>query len=361
MSIGRTVGAIGVVVAVGSAVVLGRDEASRGLAVPVALLAIGTSALIAEVVRSLRIRRPVVPDGAKPADGVVEVVPVGGIEATPNPDSPRYREFARLREPAGASEVVRNLPRESPTLLGRVALISVFVGRDGRDWTVEEIARGHAALERAGAWIEREAIRYGAPVNLGLAEVYFRVRDDEDDEVEVGFAGEGDDFGPMEARASMKAIVAASRAAAALGFGDVVDLVRRVNSRVEADAAVWLLHVRRSGRSLAIPAEASEIPGVGLAVCFSREASFPGPLTGPGRVDPTTVAHELLHLFGASDKYGVPLRSFPTGSVSPREVMRLNHDRLAGLTIDPLTAGEIGWDPGQVATPSTKKARRQPG
>ena len=86
-------------------------------------------------------------------------------------------------------------------------------------------------------------------------------------------------------------------------------------------------------------------PGVGLGVCFSREASFPEPLQGPGRVDPTTVAHELLHLFGATDKYGQPLRSFPPGSVSSRDIMRLNHDQLTRMTIDSLTASEVGWSP----------------
>ena len=230
----------------------------------------------------------------------------------------------------------------------------MFVGRDGAAWSDEEIARGHAALERAGLWIEREASRHAARLNVGLADTYFRVQDDEVDAVEVAYSDEGEDVGPMEAHASTKAIVAASRAAASLGFADVVDLLGRINPRFEADALVWLLHFRRAGRSLAIPAGECEVDGVGLAVCYSKEASFPEPLSGPGRVDPTTVAHELLHLFGASDKYGMALRSFPTGSVSPRDIMRLNHDKLSRMTIDRLTASEVGWEP----SGSTKNARR---
>ncbi len=73
------------------------------------------------------------------------------------------------------------------------------------------------------------------------------------------------------------------------------------------------------------------VAGVGLAICYAREASFPEPLAGPGRVDPTTVAHELLHLFGATDKYGVPLDNFPPGSVPRRDIMRLDEDRLDRL------------------------------
>src|SRR5205807_8455428 len=50
--------------------------------------------------------------------------------------------------------------------------------------------------------------------------------------------------------------------------------------------------LRQAGRSLAIPAAESDVSGVGLVVCFSREASFPEPLVGSGRVDPTTVAQD---------------------------------------------------------------------
>ncbi len=363
MSARRAIWSIGwFLVAAGLMATLGLDEASRTLIIPVALLALAVSALIAEAVSlrpiASRTVRSSPPSGARPADGIVDVAPMAGVEGEANPASPRFRRFLELRGEPGEPAQVRQLPTIRPTLLGQVALISVFVGRDGVGWSDDEIARGHAALERAGLWLEREATRHAARVNIGLADTYFRVQDDEVDDVEVAFAIEGDDVGPMEAHASTKAVIAASRGAATLGFADVVDLVGRINPRVEADARVWLFHIRRSGRSLAIPAEESEVTGVGMAVCFSREASFPEPLVGTGRVDPTTVAHELLHLFGASDKYGMPLRSFPPRTVSSRDIMRLNHDQLARMTIDPLTALEVGWDPAETPGKSMKKARR---
>jgi hypothetical protein len=335
---------------------------SKELGLPIAVLGLALTALAAEtsalfsLARTAKKSTP--PPGAKPADGVVDVVPMDGIEAEPNSISPRFRRFQGFRGEAGGLARVGRLPTVRPMLQGRVVLVSVFVGRDGSGWTDEEISKGHGALERAGLWVEREATRHEARVNIGLADTYFRVQDDEVDEVEVAFAAEGDDVGPMEAHASTKAIVAASRAAASLGFADVVDLLGRINPKLEADALVWLLHLRRAGRSLAIPAGECEVDGVGLAVCFSKEASFPEPLKGPGRVDPVTVAHELLHLFGASDKYGVALRSFPPGSVSPRDIMRLNHDQLSRMTIDRLTASEVGWEPANALSVSTKNARR---
>jgi hypothetical protein len=361
MSVRAKTWSIGLLVSAGLVVLTGLDESSRSLTIPVALLGLAVCALVSEAafLRSLA-RRPVrskAPAGARPADGIVEVVSMTGVEAEANSVTLRFHRFLRLIGGPGGAAQVRELPTVRPTLLGRVALISVFVGRDGVSWSDEEIARGHIALERAGLWIEREASRHTARVNVELADTYFRVQDDEVDDVEVAFAAEGDEIGPMEAHASTKSVIAASRAAASLGFADIVDLIGRIDLTVDTDHRVWLFHIRRAGRSLAIPAEECEVAGVGLAVCYSREASFPEPLSGPGRVDSTTVAHELLHLFGASDKYGVALRSFPRGSVTSRDVMRLNHDLLARMTIDGLTAMEVGWEPSE-SLGSTKIARR---
>jgi hypothetical protein len=228
-------------------------------------------------------------------------------------------------------------------MLGRVVLISIFLGRDGKGWSDAEIAEAHDALRRAGGWIEREAIRWGAPVNIDLADTYFVAEDDATDDVEVTFIPQGEQVQPLEGQAALKALTATTRAAGRLGFRDAVDLIARINPRVEADARVWLLHPRRAGCSLAVPLDATELAGVSLAVCYAREANFPEPLTRPPRPDPVTFVHETLHLFGAEDKYGLPLRSFPPGSVTARDIMRLNDMPLARYQIDPLTASEIGW------------------
>jgi hypothetical protein len=282
------------------------------------------------------------------ADGHVEVIPVRGVCRVLNELDPRFGGFLAL-EPSDETAAA-SLSRPSwvgreaaPPLLGRLALVSLFVGRDGGSWSASELAEAHANLLRAGRWLEREAVRYGAAVNLGLADTYFLYNDPTRDEVAVEFAYEGDDVGPFERGATLKALVGASRAAADLGFADAPDMFRALEPRLDADGVVWLIHQRQAGRSFAIPRDVSELEGVSLAVCYSRESSFPQALTGPGRVDPVTVVHELLHLFGATDKYHRSLRNFPPRSVTPRDVMRLSESRLSRLRIDPATAAEIGW------------------
>jgi hypothetical protein len=300
-------------------------------------------------VGSLRVfvSAPRIKQEMQPADGDVGIVPMAAVQGEPNPRDPEFRRFVgRAPDPVDdgpARLEPRPDGRRAPPLLGRVVLISIFLGRDGKPWSDAEIAEAHDALRRAGRWIEREAINWEARVNVDLADTYFVAEDDTPDYVEVNFVPQGGELHPQEARASLKALTSATRAAVQLGFHDAADLVARINPRVEANVRVWLLHPRQAGCSLAVPLDATELAGVSLAVCYAREANFPEPLTRAPRPDPVTFVHEALHLFGAEDKYGFPLRSFPPSSVTTRDIMRLNEMPLNRYRIDPLTASEIGW------------------
>jgi hypothetical protein len=319
-----------------------REIGPLALALTVALMGLlGELSALAWKARAKPVPRR--PRDTRPADGEVGIAAMAGVLGEPDPNDPRFRRFiARAPDAPISSERDPGPPATLP-LLGRVVLISVFIGRDGHAWTEAEIARAHAALLRAGTWIEREALRWNARVNLELAETYFVVDDDEPEDVEVAFFPKGETMQPFEAHAVTKALTAASRAATRLGFQDAADLIAEINPRVCADARVWLLHPRRAGHSLAVPLDETELAGVSLAVCYACEANFPEPLTRPPFTDPVTIVHELLHLFGASDKYGVSLRSFPPKSVTTREIMRLDESSLSRSRIDPLTAAEIGW------------------
>jgi hypothetical protein len=336
------------------------SEAWREIAPLALFLGVALIALVAELV-ALGVpaparRLPSTPRDASPADGSVGIAPISGSCGDPNPGDPRFRRFTALGpiagSPSGTGTVTgaRRRPgpttRELPPLLGRVVMISVFLGRDGRGWSDREIARAHDALFRAGLWIEREARRWDARVNLDLAGTYFVADEHEPEEVEVGFVVQGESVQPLDADATVKALTSASRAARQLGFRDAAALVAEINGRIEADTLVWILHPRRAGHSFAVALDDTELSGVSLVVCYARETSFPEPLPGAPFTDPITIVHELLHLFGASDKYGVPLHTFPARSVSHREIMRLDLESLSRSRIDPLTASEIGWKGG---------------
>lgn len=308
------------------------------------LVVFSTIGLLGEWFSSFSARRPGVsktlPADTRAADGEVGLVPLDGVLSRPNGEEPRLGAFRALE--------ARSDPHPPPDpgvphLLGRVAVISVFIGRDGKRWSDAEVARAHTSIKRACVWLEREAMRWHAPVNLDVADTYFIDFEPERRDVEVSFVPEGDSHAPFEAKAVTKALVDISRSAARLGFRDASEMFAQINARVPADARVWLVHPRCAGRSMAIPADLTELLGVSLALCYAREANFPEPLRRPPYTDPVTVVHELLHLFGASDKYAVPLSVVPRGSVTARDVMRLDSSKLDRLRIDRATAAEIGW------------------
>ncbi len=318
---------------------------------------------LAVLFRSLRsLPTTITPIGARPADGEIDLVEVRGALSEPNSLDARFGRWTASDPASSIPPLDRPWRHARPELLGDVVIFSFFVGQDGEDWNDEEIARIQNALCRAAAWIEREAMRWNAPVNVDLARTYFVSRDDQErPTTEIAFHPEGDHFAPIAEGEEVVLVASASRAAARLGFSDAADLIARIDARVQADHRVWLLHPRSEGRSMAISETVIGIPGVNLAVCFARESNFPGPLTRPPLADPSTFAHELLHLFGAHDKYGVSLRTFAAGTVTPRDIMRLSEKSLSRLRVDALTAREIGWNrDSRVAETVMKHARPSP-
>ncbi len=281
-----------------------------------------------------------------PADGVVEIHSIEAPNSTPNARDPRFRRFAPpLITPSSALSARRPYRTSFPPLLGRFVVGSLFLGQDGRRWSEVEEAQALASLIGAGEWIERQAMHWAAPVNVRLLDVFFAGEDLEPRPAaqEIAIVLQDHDESLSESYAEVRMIASLGRALEPLGFRGLADFASQLVSRVEADALVWVVHVRAAGRSFVISDREVGIPGVSLAICFAREDDFPSRLRGPVQPDPATFAHELLHLFGATDKYGAPISSFPAGSVTRREIMRLDVERLSQLRIDPLTAREIGW------------------
>lgn len=318
----------------------------RGLAALCMLLALGSLGFVLDLAGAFSPARR--PREERPADGKVDRVALAACRTEPNTVDGRFRRFTGLQplEPGSAAQAQAQARGSSPDLLGHVAIVSLFADRDGQPWSDAEIATAQRSLLHAAGWIEQEALRWHAAVNLDLADVYFAVDDGASPEVEIGFVLEGDHQAPFEAHAVPKALASFSRAARGLGFADAADLIARVAERVAADCWIWVLHVRSAGRSLAVPEADTPWPGVTLTVCYAQEATFPEPLTKPPLADTATFAHELLHLFGATDKYGVSLSTFPPKTVTDRDIMCLNYSSLGRMRVDPGTAAEIGWNSG---------------
>lgn len=353
----RAIGVGGGAVLVSLAAVPGREGIPTWLIIGAILLIVVGVALLVRARMTRTQGRPAdaeelsagprqLPLDSSAPDGEVGTLAIDGIVADPPIEGLKFRRFVAL-EPKGGELPFRSFRiwgRRYPPLLGRVAIVSVFIGRDGRAWSNDELVAAHRALHRAGAWIEREAIRWQVAMNLDLAEGYFtHVEEDLDNEVAIFRPDEWGSTCLPDPDAESRILGILGRAAGKLGFKDPVDLLGRIGRRIEADQVVWLLHIRRAGKSIALPSDVTGIPGVAVATCFAQEEDFEAPMARPAFPDPITFVHELMHLFGATDKYDQSLSSFPKGTVSERDIMVLGIESLSRLRVDPLTAVEIGW------------------
>lgn len=321
-----------------------------GWTTAVGVLVLASIATVVLAVEWLRRSGPAAWDARPPRTPIDN--PPSGIVGLPfeptaaNAASPRHARYAgpfrdEDRTPDRPGMPWRRTP--CPPLRGRVVLVSLFVGADGRNWSDDEVARHLASLGRAARWMEEEAGRYGVEAGVGVADVYFAVDGETSEEVDILVAQSGGEVGLFEADMGVRAITLMSRAAASLGFRDAVDFVQEVGARLPGATVAWLLHLRLAGRSYAVPLDQTDLEGISLAFCHARQANFTEPLIRPPAPRAAVLAHEVLHLFGAQDKYGWPLSHFRPGAVTDFDVMRLESERLADLRVDPLTAGELGW------------------
>lgn len=302
----------------------------------------------------------------RPADGIVEVRELLGVQSVPNCRNPEIGRFVSVDpdfkspEGCGASVVSDPEGRWNPPLIGRVAVASLYLGAHGKRWTDEEIAESCRALLRAGRWVEEQAQSWNAPCNLELLGTYFEEEWGEEEPLAWEDQPNNPENSAIALDTDSEALRAVTLAARRLGFEDAKGLSRAVEARVFANHVVWLVHVRRGGTSHALPNDLTSflgLAGISLAICHCRESLDAERLRGEARTDPVTVVHELLHLFGASDKYGRPLRKFTPSTVSHRDVMRLDETRLSRLRVDPATARELGW----VGGPAPQRPKAGPG
>lgn len=119
----------------------------------------------------------------------------------------------------------------------------------------------------------------------------------------------------------------------------------------ECEQGLAILHVKKPGRSYALPSVAYRDDGVERVVMFLRsleikyygaeEKQEPSGIQVPER--PAAFVHELLHVFGAQDMYTPKARLHVAAKRYPDEVMLHSHRSLDSLSISGYTAYHVGW------------------
>ena len=221
-------------------------------------------------------------------------------------------------------------------LSGRVSMLTVFVDDYVTQWTQEEIDeiyqnRINPAVQflteqarQRNIWLEFDTGYYATDASMGRVVQYQGVLD------EYGFENHFPDV--------------LDHVALSLGFSSKQELHDNVLQQSGADQLIIMVAVKSTGRSFAV-SDRDDNPNhnVEYFVMYrnhwkTRESTAA-----------STVAHEMLHLFGAEDMYVEPdngqryQRDAIAKKSFPRDLMYTEYYNIWDNIIDAYTAYAIGW------------------
>ena len=208
-----------------------------------------------------------------------------------------------------------------------------FLDDWGSSWSGEEIAAFNGLyfypamnfLQTQGeAWgmeVNQDAFTYSSDVNEGMAYPGVVASDFQE-------GGAATDIPHKTARS--------------LGFADGWDMYRYLQDYTGTDQVAMLFFLNKPGRSYTIRDEHRDgQEELEFSVIFE---SYPGYATS---ATAATIAHELLHLFGAEDyydPYGIfPQRKALAESQIPNDIMLVTYYNVKDNTLSQATAFTVGW------------------
>lgn len=214
-------------------------------------------------------------------------------------------------------------------LYGRVFTVIVWIEADDSRWSPEEKRAAERAVRSAERWIVRQASAWGT-------EVSFATDPRRDLVVRLPALPRGYDSGASHNVDEWIQLISPR-----VGWRSPGAFLTRLQLDMQVDHAHLLLLVRREGRSYAAPNlhGLDEEDALSVAACF-----FDTRGTG---MSPATIAHELLHLYGAWDLYKSPYhcraQAMHAARLFPADIMQDGSLPIEGLSVKELTAWRLGW------------------
>lgn len=227
-------------------------------------------------------------------------------------------------------------------LRGTVYGLDIFVSDAEGDWTDAEKSELLRNQKVAQAWLVREARRYDVQLDFHRGGV-FGLEEDVEIPFIQGANGSGAEYAHWVDYLLRR-----------IGWQDSLALEQHLRDHHGVDAVHVMAFLARQGRSYALPTmRMNQLEGCAL---------YRDSRTGAVETS-ATMAHELLHLYGAWDLYETFEVSAEQASLAedhfPDDIMRRTDDDLDALSVGPLTAWRVGWAPMREAWyPFFKPSRR---
>ena len=222
----------------------------------------------------------------------------------------------------------------APKLEGKIYLLTVFLsendqGTNTSHWSSARTDAWFRKLREAEKWLQNEAARYGKTVSFTGG--YFGI----DplavvDRIESG-------TGSSDERIDWVQV-----ALTAVGYDSPMQFLRWVQTKTDCQSAAVMIVADKKGRSYSIA----------YSDCNDRDLYFVEGLMAYMQYEngveiyPSSIAHELCHVFGAEDLYATFLQTKENEAIArqrfPDDIMIRTGPRLEDRTIGPFTAWLIG-------------------
>ncbi len=229
------------------------------------------------------------------------------------------------------SESSRNIG-SAKVLSGKVYVLSVFVAPYSNPWSIRDIERNKEKVFEAERWLKMQALRYGKHVEF----------------VNSAFGSDGsflDNDIPFSSDAP-NAYPYPSKVLEKIGFSSSKAFVDWVRTHTDCSQCFAIIFTNTKGRSYASPItiELSRYNPVkfNLECCLIYRYYS----VSNKEIYTTTIAHEILHLFGAWDLYELDdsdhERSIKTEVMFPNSIMLDSHRDIWETQIDEINAWLVG-------------------
>ncbi len=216
------------------------------------------------------------------------------------------------------------------SLKGNVSVLLFYVNDFESSWTDEETDRfTKNEVEPALLFLEKEAEKYGVELNLTVEKAYSGIRYDKEVVTSVEKAG----FATADVL---------WYSAVKINYKSSSEMVNALRKEYKTDDIVCLTIFNKGGTSYAVnPKRGSDIRVDEHSIVFVR--SLYATQNGPSGSQASTIAHEMLHLFGAEDFYITTSRKRLTTKHYPKDIMLSVKSDVNDNEISSATAFFVGW------------------
>lgn len=222
-------------------------------------------------------------------------------------------------------------------LIGKIYSLIIFISEKTDSFSIadkDSILRKRKIAEN---WISGQAARYGIAVSFE-ASGCFGYQDSVIVNVIPSAVGNGDDYANW-----------VSYLLGIIGWQSPIALFEKLKSETNSDNLHVEIYANKPGRSIAMACGEYDNKPLRFVEGFFCYQNFSNGVD----LGPASIAHEMLHLYGAWDLYENYLVSPGQASYAtihyPNDIMRRNAHDINELEIGPLTAWRIGWAPMQEA------------